>query len=350
MALYTAVLIVVTGGTTAYGVLSKTVDLTIDGKTETIRTFGKDVQDVLESKGVSVDTNDRVSPAANTTISDGDGIHVKYARPMSLSVDGVTTQKWIYETTVADALESAGVEPERGAYLSDKMKSDIPRSGLDLVVSNPKDLKIKADGETKELRTAAPTVDSVLKEAAVEVDQDDEVKPGKDALVTEDLKLKVVRIETETKDEEVPVDFKIEVREDSDMLKGEEKIIRAGEKGKTRENVTVTTADGKIRDREVHDSTVLSEPVTQIEEHGTKSLPGVWDQLAKCESGGNWQTNSGNGFYGGLQFSASTWRGVGGSGLPHQNGREEQIKRGMILQERSGWGQWPACTSKLGLR
>src|SRR5665811_2604919 len=127
-----------------------------------------------------------------------------------------------YETTVADALESAGVEPERGAYLSDKMKSDIPRSGLDLVVSNPKDLKIKADGETKELRTAAPTVGAVLEEAAVEVDQDDEVKPGKDALVTEDLKLKVVRIETETKNEEVAVDFKIEVREDSDMLKGEE--------------------------------------------------------------------------------------------------------------------------------
>lgn len=350
MALYVAVLIVVTGGSTAYGVLSKTVDLTIDGKTETIRTFGDDVQDVLDAKGVSVDNNDKVSPAADTSISDGDGIHVKYARPMSLAVDGVTTQKWTYDTTVADALESAGVEPETGAYLSDEPKTDIPRSGLDLVVSNPKDLKIKADGKTKELRTAAPTVGAVLTEAAVEVGQDDEVKPGEDALVTKDLDLKVVRIETETKDEEVDVDFKTEVREDSDALKGETKIIQAGEKGKTRENVTVTTADGKVRDREVHDSTVLTKPVTQIEEHGTKALPGVWDQLAKCESGGNWQTNTGNGFYGGLQFSASTWTGVGGSGLPSENSREEQIKRGMILQERSGWGQWPACTSKLGLR
>lgn len=76
----------------------------------------------------------------------------------------------------------------------------------------------------------------------------------------------------------------------------------------------------------------------------------VWDALARCESGGNWSINTGNGYYGGLQFTASTWKSVGGSGLPHQNSREEQIYRGQILQARSGWGQWPACTKKLGLR
>lgn len=76
----------------------------------------------------------------------------------------------------------------------------------------------------------------------------------------------------------------------------------------------------------------------------------VWDNLARCESGGNWSINTGNGYYGGLQFTASTWRSVGGSGLPHQASREEQIARGQILQARSGWGQWPACTRKLGLR
>ncbi len=76
----------------------------------------------------------------------------------------------------------------------------------------------------------------------------------------------------------------------------------------------------------------------------------VWDQLARCESGGNWAINTGNGYYGGLQFSLATWRGVGGSGLPSENSREEQIARAEILLARSGWGQWPACTSKLGLR
>lgn len=75
----------------------------------------------------------------------------------------------------------------------------------------------------------------------------------------------------------------------------------------------------------------------------------VWDSLAACESGGNWSINTGNGYYGGLQFSLRTWQAVGGQGYPHQNSREEQIHRGQILQQRSGWGQWPHCAAKLGL-
>jgi hypothetical protein len=77
---------------------------------------------------------------------------------------------------------------------------------------------------------------------------------------------------------------------------------------------------------------------------------GVWDRLAQCESNGNWRINTGNGYYGGLQFSASSWRAVGGSGLPHQASREEQIRRGELLKAKQGWGAWPACTRKLGLR
>jgi LysM repeat protein len=75
----------------------------------------------------------------------------------------------------------------------------------------------------------------------------------------------------------------------------------------------------------------------------------VWDSLAQCESGGNWAINTGNSFYGGLQFTLATWQGLGGAGLPSQASREEQISRAQVLQARSGWGQWPACAAKLGL-
>lgn len=76
----------------------------------------------------------------------------------------------------------------------------------------------------------------------------------------------------------------------------------------------------------------------------------TWDALAGCETGGDWSTNTGNGYYGGIQFSLPTWESVGGTGLPSENSREEQIYRGQILQERSGWGQWPSCSSQLGYR
>ena len=75
-----------------------------------------------------------------------------------------------------------------------------------------------------------------------------------------------------------------------------------------------------------------------------------WDALAQCESGGNWAINTGNGYYGGLQFSASSWRAVGGTGLPHEHSRETQIAMGERLRASQGWGAWPHCSSKLGLR
>lgn len=80
----------------------------------------------------------------------------------------------------------------------------------------------------------------------------------------------------------------------------------------------------------------------------------TWTAIARCESGygggPNWSLNSGNGFYGGVQFSLSSWQWVGGQGYPHQASQEEQIHRANILWQRQGWNAWPACSRKLGLR
>ncbi|WP_219419746.1 LysM peptidoglycan-binding domain-containing protein [Pseudonocardia nigra] len=76
----------------------------------------------------------------------------------------------------------------------------------------------------------------------------------------------------------------------------------------------------------------------------------VWDKLAQCESGGNWQINTGNGYYGGLQFNPRTWRAFGGSGMPHQASRAEQIAVAERTLAKQGWNAWPACSRKMGLR
>lgn len=80
--------------------------------------------------------------------------------------------------------------------------------------------------------------------------------------------------------------------------------------------------------------------------------PGVWDRVAKCESGGNWQINTGNGYYGGLQFLPATWRGFGGGQFApnaHQASREEQIKVAQRVLASQGPGAWPVCSRKAGL-
>jgi hypothetical protein len=85
---------------------------------------------------------------------------------------------------------------------------------------------------------------------------------------------------------------------------------------------------------------------------GTASAGGSvaqFERLASCESGGNWAINTGNGYYGGLQFNLGTWRGVGMSGYPHQASKAQQIAAGQKLHSQRGWKPWPSCSRKLGL-
>jgi LysM repeat protein len=76
----------------------------------------------------------------------------------------------------------------------------------------------------------------------------------------------------------------------------------------------------------------------------------IWDRIAACESGGNWAINTGNGYYGGLQFTLSTWRANGGTGMPNEASREQQIAVAQRVQASQGWGAWPVCSVKAGLR
>lgn len=75
----------------------------------------------------------------------------------------------------------------------------------------------------------------------------------------------------------------------------------------------------------------------------------TWDSLAQCESGGNWSTNTGNGFSGGLQFTTSTWQAYGGTGSPADASRDQQIAVAERVQASQGWGAWPSCSAQLGL-
>ncbi|GAC66488.1 transglycosylase family protein [Gordonia soli] len=72
-----------------------------------------------------------------------------------------------------------------------------------------------------------------------------------------------------------------------------------------------------------------------------------WDAVAQCESGGNWAINTGNGYYGGLQFTQSTWSANGGSGSPANASREEQIRVAENVLASQGPGAWPVCGSNL---
>jgi uncharacterized protein YabE (DUF348 family) len=348
VALNAAVLLGLAGTTAAYASMSKNVTVTLDGHTTSIRTLSSTVGGALATHGITLDPRDHVRVDGkvadkNSSLRGGDAVAVAFAKPVTVAVDGAAKRVTVHDDTVGDVLARLDVKPTSDAYVSEKPSERLSRSGTRIVVSNPKSFTIRADGKAKKLKSAAPTVAAALKEADIRLDDNDEVTPAAGDLIADGDTVKVTRIEQVDKTEVVDVEQPVEYKDDKSMAKGTTKVIEPGDEGRAREHVLVTEADGKVRNRLVLTSDQLEAPETKVVVRGTKKITepvGVWDKIAACESGGNWHINTGNGYYGGLQFSASTWKSVGGPGLPHENSREVQIKFAKILQQRSGWGQW----------
>jgi len=367
-----AAVLALAGGTVAYATLSKTVTLSIDGKAQEVHTFGRVVGDVLEAEGIELGSHDVVAPDVDTELDEGTAISVRYGRQLSVTTDGVTKTYWVTATSVHEALQQLGLRVADAAELSVSRSTFISREGLDLRITTPKRVVLVVKGKKDVLRTTEPTVAAVLREAGVRLDDNDELRPRTGMRVDDGTRIVVTRIDVRKRSDVVEVPYETVVRYDDTMYDGESDVRREGAAGAKRLTYRVVLANGDVRSRKLVKTTLLHEPVSRIEVYGTKDRPepepapapapapeptvsdtGVWDRLAQCESGGNWAINTGNGYYGGLQFALSTWQAYGGGSYapyPHQASRTEQIAVATKLRDASGgYGPWPACAAALGL-
>lgn len=114
--------------------------------------------------------------------------------------------------------------------------------------------------------------------------------------------------------------------------------------------ITVSPASDQDSDASTSTSTQSTVPILASQNTSTAAgSSSVWDAIAQCESSDNWSIDTGNGYYGGLQFTLSSWQAVGGTGYPNQASKAEQIYRASLLQQSQGWGAWPVCSVRAGL-
>ena len=349
----------VIGTTVGYAAMGKEVTLNVDGKVEHVRATGDTVGDVLDAQGISLGSHDEVAPAVDQPVNDGTTIAVRYGKPLQLVVDGDATKYWVTATDVRGALQQIDRSFDR-AQLSVSRGAGITRDGLRITVATPKRLTFVIGGRKAVHRTVpAYTVGQALRAMHLELGKHDVVKPGlHHALEAGDKvvldRIRVVRRHVDG--ESMP--FSTVSHDDPSMISGSSKVVRGGRDGLRNVTYRITFRNGHLVARKVLSQNVLREPVAQIERVGTKSVATtnfasgstVWDRLAQCESGGTWATNTGNGYYGGLQFSLGTWQAYGGSGLPSNASRETQIAIATKVRNASGgYGAWPACAASLGL-
>jgi len=330
------------------------------------------VGEVLEEQGVALSDHDVVAPGVTSSVSDGSTIAVKYGRPLDVKVDGRSSRYWVTATNVATALEQLGLR-FGGADLSASRGTSIGRSGLDLAVVTPKRLVVKlAEAKKRTVTVTALTVSEALRELGVRPDRDDRVKPGLATAIKDGDALTFTRVRVVQRPATERIGFTTVKKADSGMYSGESKTVRSGHDGSRRVVYRVTSENGEVTARKAVSSRVLRAPVSAVVHYGTKQRPApkpepepvqasapsassgssysggssIWDRIAACESGGNWSINTGNGYYGGLQFSLSTWQAYGGSGRPDQNSREAQIAVAeRVAAAEGGYGAWPVCGS-----
>ena len=343
-----------------YASMTKSVNLSVDGQADEVRVLGSTVRDVLESQDITVGQRDVVVPSLDSKVTDGTAIAVKFARPLDVSVDGEDKRYWVTATDVSSALDQIGIG-FRNADLSVSRGAAISRSGMDLRVVTPKDLTVRIGGKkAKDKTLTALTVRQALDELGVKVGKHDRVRPGLGATLEDGDRIVFTDVRKVTKRLREAIAYDTIERNDDSLYEGDTKTVRAGEAGERRAVYKITFVNGEVDKRQlVRVIEVLRQPVDAIVKVGTKeeavaaNFAGgstVWDQLAQCESGGNWAINTGNGYYGGLQFSLSTWRAYGGPGYPHQQSRETQIAIATKVRDANGgYGSWPNCSQQLGL-
>jgi uncharacterized protein YabE (DUF348 family) len=318
---------------------------------------------VLDSEGIDVGAHDLVQPDLDEQVDEGDEIAVVYGRQVELTVDGETSTHWVTATSVDDALQQIG-GTYADARLSTSRGASIDRGGLSLEVVTPKKLTLSlAGGKPVTEQVPALTVEDALEELDVDVDKHDETKPALDAEVADGDKITYTDVEVQRKAVKNESFSAATVeRADDTMTEGETEVVREGVAGVRDATYKVVTRNGKVVERTIVRQDVERRPVAEVVAYGTKEPApepaatnyaggsSVWDQLAECESGGNWATNTGNGYYGGLQFSLSTWHAYGGPGYPHTASRETQISIAeKVRAATGGYGSWPACSQSLGL-
>ena len=328
------------------------VTLVVDGKTEHLTTTASTVQGAIKGAGYSIQAHDLVAPAANTAVKSGEEIVFKRGRLLRLMVDGVEKDVWTTAPTVQAALLALGYS--QADFVSVSRSTRLPLTATSLTLRAPKSVKVVHDGKTADVITTAATVSQVLTELNIQLGAHDTVAPLATATVLPDMTVVVHRIafKQDTVTQSIP--YAVIKHSDPNVTAGQVSVTTAGAEGSQRVTYDDTYTDGKLSHRVVVSKVVLSSPRTEVETVGTQqptytavSSNGLnWSAVANCESGGDWSINTGNGFYGGLQFDYGTWLAYGGGAYaPRADlaSESQQIAVASRLYAARGSSPWPVC-------
>jgi uncharacterized protein YabE (DUF348 family) len=388
-----ALVVALAAGGATVGSAHKTVALTVDGQQQEVGTLAGSVEGALDSADITINEHDTVAPSIDTAISDGSQIVVERGRLLTLTIDGQTREVWTTATTVEEALAELGQDPAAFQLSADRSR-EIPLDGIAVSANTLYNATVSDGGAAAAaVQTSAKTVGEFLTAQGLTLGPLDTVAPDASTPLSNGLSITVTRVAKTTAAEEVevpqPADQQVE---DSSLAAGTSSVTTQGTAGKDSVTYEVTTTNGAVTGKVEVARTAISPAQASVIAVGTKqsssssqgssssqssssagssssdseesastgsssdsgssSAPvssgssGInWDGIAQCESTNNWSINTGNGYYGGLQFDLGTWASGGGDAYasrPDLASKEEQIAVAENVASSRGSSPW-AC-------
>ena len=323
------------------------VTLVVDGQRVQLRSEAATVGALLSARKVRLGTGDRVTPAPATGLSDGMHVDIARAFPVTVDLDGKV--RTIHTTaTSADAL---GKQLKIGKLVALRGATDRLASGASVQFRTRRAGSLEVDGQNVIFDSPSLTVAELLDSYHVALVGDDYVTPSADTRLTDGTVVTVSRVGAQTTQTTEEFAFDQVQQADPDLAIGQTRDVQKGRNG-----VYTVTHRQKVENGQVLDDQIVSKvPTTPAQPHivayGTKA-DWHWDELARCESGGRWDTIDANpdGYDGGLGIYVGTWRAFGGTEFAPRAGyatREQQIIVGMRIHDALGWDPWGCANNVL---
>jgi len=266
-----AVLTIITGFS-VYETTKTEVTLVLDGDEKRMKTHSATVKELLAEKNVDVDEkHDFIAPGLDAKIKQGMTIVWKPAKRITLDVDGVREKVWTTKATVEEVLSEQRIIIDEYSEITPALNEKVTEN-MNIVVKNPLEIELIVGGKKQKAVTKAQTVEELLKEQNIQLNEFDRIEPNKEARITEDMIVEVIRVEKKKDIVEETVDYRTITRKDHSLPKGKEKVIQAGEKGKIKKEFEVTLENGKEVKRTLRKEEKIKETKDRIVAVGTKQV------------------------------------------------------------------------------
>jgi len=356
LGLYGTVVTGLVGGTVAWASLDKTVDVSIDGVSHSVDSYSPNVKGVLADAHIPIGPHDSVTPKLGSPIDSGDKIVIERGRQVEMNTGRQVKKVWSTASTVNGFIRDVGLA-DSGAYVPGNRWAPLPLHNAVVAVDMPKKATVVADGSRFASESTGTTVADLLADAQVPVGVNDRVTPALKTPLRDGMTVTVNRVAYRTVTRPATLHFPIQKKADSTMFKGLQDVLQHGQDGTQELTYRIAYIDGKPQRQQVIGRKVTSPATTKVIRYGTKvpaagsaaatsTGPLNWDAVAHCESTSNWQDNTGNGFYGGLQFDYGTWLSNGGGAYAPRADlatREQQIAIAQRVYDARGTSPWPVC-------